>query len=486
MTPARALVMYGVLGLVLILPSLPVWFSQPFLLTPFEFDYFLGAFRTGDADFDRTAAYLGRAVHLLLFAGLGVVYVLFATRLAPAVTRFTSRQAILYTVPIVVVFTIALPWISPDVFIYIGTGWVESHYGLDPYARPIATIEGYASDEMFRNIVPTFLSWPAIYGPLFQKAASLLSHLSGGDVRAALGVHKLVNLGLLYACAFLIRDLSPTHRRSQVLFLFLANPLVLYNVMTAAHNDLYMLFPLLSSFSLVRRRRHTAGGIALGMAVGIKYIPLLFLPMVAWHIWTARGRTGRARALSLLLFATGFFAVFAGTLFVYPGSWANLLSILSSGSGVVRNSLFYLLTVSQHWGVQIDTNQAHTWGRVAFVVLYGAVLVRYVTRARSSSEESLPWVCLAALSAFFLIGNGSNHEWYLLWGLCLALLLPPALSARNYLVLSVGVMPLAIYTVRSHAAILLVANGLVYLLVAATSVSILVGFFRSNRRTIDG
>ena len=29
-----------------------------------------------------------------------------------------------------VVFSIGLPWVSPDVFFYIGTGWLDWHYGM--------------------------------------------------------------------------------------------------------------------------------------------------------------------------------------------------------------------------------------------------------------------------------------------------------------------------------------------------------------------
>lgn len=94
-----------------------------------------------------------------------------------------------------VVFFLAPPMFSADVFGYIGYARLDELYGLDPYAHGAAAAPGDAT--------APFVRWhdiPSPYGPLFTAIGSPLAHVS---VPLALWIWKAVAVLAGLACAAL-------------------------------------------------------------------------------------------------------------------------------------------------------------------------------------------------------------------------------------------------------------------------------------------
>jgi alpha-1,6-mannosyltransferase len=171
-----------------------------------------------------------------------------------------------------VVFLLAPPMLSTDVFNYVDVARLGGRYHLDPYVVPPAARR---HDDVF-----VFVHWRHAvtdYGPLFTLGVRPLGRVSVADaVWAFKGLAALSGLG----CTALIGWIA--HRRGSsaawAVAAFGLNPIVLVWTVAGAHNDLLMLLVLLAGVALVVGDRAAFGGAALVGAAAIKLSAGLVIP----------------------------------------------------------------------------------------------------------------------------------------------------------------------------------------------------------------
>lgn len=458
--------------------SARLWWQSPLVLTAHEFDFFVGLF-SGDGPLAASQRLLqGRLLHMGAFAVLGGLYAAIVLRLARDPQAWPTRRIALASALCAVIFALGMPWVSPDVFFYIGTGWLDAHYGLNPYRVPISSLPGHALDPMFSNIHPPFMDNTTSYGPAFQKLAAGLAALSGGSIKLALALHKALYLGLHAVASVLVWRLAPPAWRAAALFGYAANPLILFSVLTCAHNDHLMNVCVLGSLWLLQRERVLAAGLALGTAFSLKYFPLVFLPILlaVALLLRAQSRIGWVDLRRAALFAAGFVLAVLLLQRLYPASSDGVATIVSTGVGVYRNSVFHLIDlltdVVLPWVLGIPpalVTQEDLAGvlRLAYMAGYALLCWRYWPRLRRDPVQGGIELCLVATLLYFMLVNTSNQEWYLTWLMGFAFVLPNEAARALALRLSVGFMPLVIFTVKNERAVVSVANTLLYLLVLA-------------------
>lgn len=455
----------------LIAPSVRVWFGTPFALTPFEFDWFLGLYRDLPPAEQSRFELSGRLFHAFLFLLLGGLYVRWVAALA---ARGEDSVPFRVVPAFLAVACAGLPWLSPDVFYGIGLGWLESHYGVDPYLSPIASVRGYGLDPMFQNVFPGFFTLPATYGPLFQRVMAFTMGLSGGSITLALVLVKLVHLVLHGLATWAVYRLAPERHRRLATFAYAINPLILFNVLTAGHNDHFMNAFLLLALVLHERRPFFWSGLALGAAASAKYMPILLVPLFFVHAWRredsgssgAQGGTPGAARAGAVLESLGFVCALAAFHALQPSSVTRLLDVAQSTSGVLRNSIYHVPGVL---GL-LSPATAGTWKLVLtglFLALYAGLLLWML---RSKARPALSDACLTTLVGYFVLANSSNHEWYITWLLGLCAVSLAWAPVRLGLVLSALYMPLVIFTVRGPLPFVLSANVAVWLVLVGASI----------------
>jgi len=466
---------YLALALLTMAVSARLWWQSPLQLTPFEFDYFLGLFAGDGARVNAERVLQGRALHLVLFAGLGWLYAAILLKLSRQPGVLSTRRIAVGSGLLALAFAVGMPWVSPDVFFYIGTGWVDAHYGLNPYQHPMAQIPGYAQEAMFANVHPPFLEGTTSYGPLFQKIAAGLAALSGGHEKLALALHKAFYLGLHGAASAMVYRLAAPGWRQAALFGYAANPLILFSVLTCAHNDHLMNVCVLGALCLLQRRWMLAAGLALGTAFSLKYFPLVFLPIMAAMALLMRDEQGLSwRSLRRpALLVAGFVAALLVWQRLYPASTEHVSHLLSAGVQVYRSSLFHLVDAMTRdvlpalFGVPEALITREDLGgvlRLAYMGAYAALCWRYWPRLRREPFLAGIELCLIATLLYFVLVNTSNQEWYLTWMMGFAFVLPSEAARRLALVLSVAYLPLVIYSVRGDRWVVFAANLALYLL----------------------
>lgn len=451
------------------LPSALLWFAPEWRLADHEYDWFLGqAWATawlGDAAF-----LTGRWLHSLLFLLAGG---LFARLIWPWLNgqENPSSWLIVWTVAGACFVSLAgLPWVSPDVFYYLGKGWQVVEYGLNPYTHQIIEIPNYARDPLFASIYEDFLQYNLNYGPTFQWLSQAIVWLGGGDPKLSLLLFKLpllaATLGTGWAAHGLAKLLgrSPTVARLAA-FAAIANPVTLFALLTCGHNDAFISLAIVTALWAVLAQRPALAGVLLALGVSIKYVPLLLLPVLflaainpspkvkLWGNWPGGLRFLGAFIVSLILCHLPD-----------PASWRNLADLLSGDFQVYRNnSVFLPAAISIAWMEEWH----RTWSagmKLLFILLAGPCLIRWWWQQQTHEVTPERYVQQAVLLTvgYLLLASVAIHEWYLCWWLPLAVVLIDRALWRCLLVLVTGFPSLVIWTMTPDHYIDLGMNLLVF------------------------
>jgi Glycosyltransferase family 87 len=336
----------------------------------------------------------------LLFIVLGVCY-LGVVALSDSIS---VRVGIGAVVALNLIFVIAPPLLSSDIFNYVGYARLDAVHHLNPYVHPLAAAP---TDPSY-----IYVGWPlntTAYGPLFTLASLSLGWVSFTAavwlLKAVAGLASLACVALVWACATRLgRPPLPA-----ALF-FGLNPVLLAYAVGGAHNDLLMLAAALGGIYLLLVGRES-GMAALVGAVAVKSSSVVLLP------FALLGSRRPLRALAWGLLAT--VAVGALTWIAFGTHISSLFHVLQHDArletpndvpGVINDVL----------GLGLANR---TLGRIGMLVLIPTVALLLVRVWRGGDWlENAGWATCAVIvtTTWFL-------PWYLIWFLPIA-----ALAARPY------------------------------------------------------
>ncbi len=344
---------------------------------------------------------------------------------APAPDRAQlARTGLLWALPL----ALAPPMFSKDVYSYLAQSAITAR-GFDPYALGPAAALG-VDDPLTRTIPTIWRDTPAPYGPLFLMLGRGITALTGSDVVAGVAAHRAL---ALLGVALLIWALPRLGRRcgldpGLVLWLGVANPLVLFHLVSGVHNEGLMIGLMLAGVELGLRGIDRSGAVtdpvfltgavvvALGAAVKLPAILALgFLGMAA-----ARRRGGRAR--DVVAAAVVLTAVVA-TVFVVLG--------VASGLGFGWTATLGTANVIRSW-MSLSTDLGQLAGQVGILAGLGDHTDTVLTLTRGIGGLVAAAVCVRLLFAVLWgrvdpvtglgVGLGAVvllgpvvHPWYLLW-----------------------------------------------------------------------
>jgi hypothetical protein len=302
------------------------------------------------------------------------------------------------------IFVIAPPLLSSDIFNYVGYARLDAVHHLNPYVHPLSAAP---TDPSY-----IYVGWPlntTAYGPLYTIATLPLGWVS---FTAAIWLLKFSAALASLACVALVWMCATRLGRPPLpaTLFFGLNPVLLAYAVGGGHNDLLMLVAALGGIYMLLAGRES-GMAALVVAVAVKSSSVVLIPFAL---------LGSRRPWRALLWG-GLTAAVLGavTLLVFGTHISSLLHVLQHDArletpndipGVVNDVL----------GLGIST---HTLGRIGMLVLLPAIALLLVRVYRGGSWiENAGWATCAVLvtTTWFL-------PWYLIWFLPLA-----ALAVRPY------------------------------------------------------
>ena len=330
---------------------------------------------------------------------------------AGALGRGVIRWAVLAGV---LVFALAPPLISLDVFSYLSYARLGALHGLNPYDHAPAAIP----HDLAAIRVEDYRDASSVYGPLFTLASypfGLIGVQGGLWGLKALAALSVLAVSALVARIAVVRGVDP----ALAMALVGLNPVVLVDVIGGAHNDGLMMAALLGGVALVIAGRELAGGASLAAAVAIKS-PAVFTAPFALLGSRSRprrdpgnggGEGSASGPLRLLLGAALAAVVIAAVAAAAFGtSAADGLSFLSgSQQKVSHHSL--PATAARATGLDLDAVRA------AFAIAYGAFVIWLLAWTARGGDwvRAAGWAGLGLLCATVYV-----NPWYLIWALPLA------------------------------------------------------------------
>jgi alpha-1,6-mannosyltransferase len=345
----------------------------------------------------------------LFYAGLWLALLLYVVVLA-RVGDLPSRAVVWAIVGLHVLFLLAPPLLSQDVFSYIAYARLGVKHSLNPYTHapvdiPADPVFGYSGS----------INAVSVYGPLFTLLTYPLAWfgLSGAlwTLKAVAAACSLGIVGLVWKGAKLLgRDpLLP------VAFVGL-NPLVLVHVVGGAHNEaLVVLLTVLGVVVWLSGHRPQAAGTAISaLGAGVKASAGLVVPFLVLGSRERWLRCLVAAVLTVLAVAVLGFAVF--------GSHAlDALSFLNSNQARSSRWSFPYKT-AQLLGAILpgDRLDYRTAARVLYGVAFGCVFLWLLWRTWRGTIDPVRAAGWATLA--ILVSSAWLVPWYVLWLLPLAAL----------------------------------------------------------------
>jgi alpha-1,6-mannosyltransferase len=362
-------------------------------------------------------AYLGMFMVVMAWLWLGAWTVPERGRLISRIQL--DRTLLLWSAPLLV----APPMFSRDVYSYLAQSAMVNR-GLNPYVLGPADALG-VDHPLVRGIPTIWRHTPAPYGPLFLTLGRPIDWIAGDDVVLGTLLHRgLAVAGLL----MIIWALPRLARRCGVppvfaLWLGVANPLVLFHLVSGAHNEALMLGLMLVGLELALRHPEPGAalisGSALIAAAAQVKVPavLAFGFVIGWlaqhrrnwlrEVMRASALVGGVTAVTTVLIGLG-----TGLGFGWVGALGTPNVVRSWMSGVTELGLFAGV-IGSLLGLGDHTTSVLALTRLAGLAT--AVVINLLLLRRCAHKRLDPLVGVGiGLGAVVLLGP-VVHPWYLLW-----------------------------------------------------------------------
>ncbi|MFL5896817.1 MAG: glycosyltransferase 87 family protein [Thermoleophilaceae bacterium] len=352
----------------------------------------------------------GRLAGPLFYAGLWLALALYVAVLATA-RALPVRAALGAVVALHVLFLLAPPLLSQDVFSYIAYARLGVEHHLNPYvhaptAIPHDAVYGYAGS---KDAV-------SAYGPLFTLLTYPLAPLG---VAAAFWILKVVAAGASLGIMLLVWRIAQRLGRDPLVPALAVglHPLVLSHVVAGGHNEALVVLLTMAGVSLWVAGRDAPGAAVATVAAGVKASAGLVVPfLIAARRPRLGAMVGAAAAAVIALAAIGLAAF---------GSHAlDAFRLIGDNQG--RSSRFSLpYKTAQLLGALLpgDRLDYRDAVRALFAAAFAAALLWLVWRTWRGLTPALDAIGWATLA--ILLASAWLVPWYVLW------LLPFAALSRD-------------------------------------------------------
>lgn len=362
---------------------------------------------------ERVIFYVG--VGVLIVAWLGLGNLARTPRLTPG--RVTLIAA-LWCLPL----ALGAPLFSRDIYSYLAQGTI-AHLGSNPYHLPPAVLGRLGQTHVLSAVDPFWRHVTAPYGPLFLGAISLIVSATGQHlVAGALAVRALDLIGFLLLALFvprLARRLGADPSRA--VWIALASPLVLLQLVAPAHNDLLMAGLMVTGVSLASGSRPLLGIAVCALATTVKLPAIVAVAFVAL-VWIRTATSWRDKAFRTAAAAAVTVATLAAVTLITGFGLGWISSGLFSTPARVRLAITPATDISwtavkllHDLGLSAGFHAVESALRA--VMFAASALAALFLLWRSRAATLVPYLGLALIG--LAIAGPALWPWYLSWGVVL-------------------------------------------------------------------
>ncbi len=326
-----------------------------------------------------------------------------------------TKQIFVLTFIVSAIFVLVIPFMSSDVFYYLGVGRLNAKYGQNPY---YVTMKAYVEQEAPNLEQDTVLQkgyqnyWSGttvVYGPIWTMICSTIAGLSFGNIDVGLWLFKIANLAVHLLNCYLIYKI--TNKKKLFILLYGLNPFVLLEGIGNVHNDMFVVcFILLAFFALLKKKNLVLSIFCLALATDIKYFAILLLPLFVIYFY--REEKVSKRFLKCIQYGLLYAVFVALPYWLYIRDLQVFMGMNTQRGKVTKGIYFFIM--------QYFTNPENLHKLLADIVLvifvvayfYKSVKLLFQAEIKFSKEmKDLYWFMLAFL--WLLISN--FQPWYFMW-----------------------------------------------------------------------
>jgi hypothetical protein len=285
--------------------------------------------------------------------------------------------------------------LSTDTWTYWGYGRIAAVHDANPYENEPSE---FARDAAFPYIGTQWRETTSVYGPAFTLASEPVAIAAGKSEDAAAWIYKTLAGVAVCAAAALAARVST---RPSFAWAFVGwNPLLALHFAGGGHNDAWMAALVVGALALAAARRRQLAGAAWAAAIGVKWVPLVLLPL-----WLLEAK-GRRRSVGYLGLAVAAAGLGAAATWRYGVAWVGALGPLAGQAG--EGTSFALPRRLDSIGVPYEP---------AVAVLVAAFVAAYLFLAREALRGRAR---LGLAAGLLLLATPYLAVWYVVWALPLA------------------------------------------------------------------
>ena len=285
--------------------------------------------------------------------------------------------------------------ISSDAWTYWDYGRIAVVHDANPYTHPP---RDFPDDPAYQHIGGAWHDATSVYGPLFTLGSEPVAVAAGSSADAAAWLFKslaaLAMLGTVALCALL----AP--RRAFAVALVGWNPLLALHFAGGGHNDAWMAGLVLAALALAASGRRQLAGAAWALAVLVKWIPLVLLPL--------RWLEARAAGRRVPFAGFGVTAIVVAAL----ATWRYGLAWLGAFGPLARNANKETRFALPH---RLGDLGVPSW--LAIALFAAAFVLAYLWLAREAWRGQAR---LGLAAALLLLAVPYLAAWYVVWTIPLA------------------------------------------------------------------
>ena len=326
-----------------------------------------------------------------------------------------NKQIYIYIAIISLIFVMVIPFLSSDVFYYLGVGRLDGQYGQNPYYVTIQEFVESGDNSQYleedtvlaKGYENDWGNTTVVYGPVWTFICKIVAGITFGNIDIALLGLKLLNVAIHIINCYLIYKL--TGKRLFVL-LYGLNPYMFIEGIANVHNDIYVVaFIFVSLYFLLKKKNVIVSIVFLALATAIKYFAILLLPFII--IYYFRDKKPLERLKKCFLYGMLFIFVVAITYLLYIQDIQVLNGIITQQEKFAKN--FYIILM-EYFDIPNLVSSVNSVFLTSFIIIYFFTCLTLLYKKQIKFREEarkIEYFLIAFL--FLLITN--FQPWYIMW-----------------------------------------------------------------------
>ena len=326
-----------------------------------------------------------------------------------------NRHMYTYIAIISLIFVIVVPFLSSDVFYYLGVGRLDSAYGQNPYYVTIKDFVESGNNSQYleqdtvlaKGYENDWGSTTVVYGPVWTLVCKIVAGISFGNIDIALLLFKLLNMSIHLVNCYLIYKLTG---KKLFVLLYGLNPYMFIEGIANVHNDIYVVTCILASlYFLLKKKNLIVSIVFLALATAIKYFAILLLPFII--IYYFRDKKPGERLKKCFIYGMLFIFIVAITYLLYIQDIQVLSGIMVQQGKFAKN--FYIILM-EYFDISNLVSKVNMILLISFIIIYFFTCVTLLYKKQIKFREEMrktEYFLVAFL--FLLITN--FQPWYIMW-----------------------------------------------------------------------